>query len=176
MTKVKKFVASKKRPLLRRADVWIASIGVICFWGLVAIGDGQNESTTTADTEVEDVQPAEKSRRSESSTAKVDAISATEAFNAYRERVRSLDPDGAILASVELWEFDKDQKTIQIEVSTGWHYQPVAAREDAATSLWSLWAQHRSPNDPSKAYMRLVSASGREVGGYGPLKGIYIKE
>lgn len=110
--------------------------------------------------------------------AQVARASTGEAINIFREGIRSVDPTGALVTRVSLSEFDDEGKTVVIEVASGWHYQPKAAREDAATGFYTLWIASRSAAglQTDQAYMRIKSASGKEVGGWGPIKGIYIKD
>ena len=82
-----------------------------------------------------------------------------------------------LVARAELSEFDEDGKTIIITVTTNWHAQPKPIQEDAATGLYNLWVAARLASGGSSdemPFMRLANASGTEVIGYGPLKGIYI--
>lgn len=121
---------------------------------------------------------AQRKAAADRRTQQATAVSRGQALEIFRKSIREVDPSGSLVTSVNLWEFDDEGKTVEIHISSGWHYQPKAAREDAATGLYKLWLAARvgAGLDTENTYMRITSASGKEVGGYGPLKGIYIKD
>lgn len=101
------------------------------------------------------------------------------AVEVFMTQVREIDPSGSLITSAKLSPFDEEGKTVIITVATAWHSQPKATREDAATGIYTIWAASylsSGGNSDETPYMRLENASGTEVGGYGPLKGVYIKD
>ncbi|MGD1941903.1 MAG: hypothetical protein ACFB0G_11380 [Leptolyngbyaceae cyanobacterium] len=101
-----------------------------------------------------------------------------DALQAFKGEIQKIDPNGVYIADAKLSDFGGDGDLVIVTVAPAWHSQPKPSREDVATSLFKLWlvARQQSGGSTDDTYMRLENASGTEVGGYGPLKGIYIKD
>ena len=116
--------------------------------------------------EVEARQATERAERSQ----------AIEALKAYDAAVRSMDPEGNLFVDVR--GYDDELKTVVVEVSAGWHYQPEAARLQAATNLWRGWVAARDLEQADFARLRIEDSTGRKVGGSRALAGslIYVDD
>ncbi|MEM6836318.1 MAG: hypothetical protein AAF609_05635 [Cyanobacteria bacterium P01_C01_bin.120] len=103
---------------------------------------------------------------------------AVDTLEAYSTTIRSLDPDSALFVDISLDAADSDLNTLVVQVAPGWHYQPKAARLEAATNLWEGWATLRAPEEPDTARLRLEDSNGRQVGGSRVIAGsvVYVDD
>ncbi|MBD2111734.1 MULTISPECIES: hypothetical protein [Cyanophyceae] len=100
-------------------------------------------------------------------------------IDAFRSELSLIDPDGTVITGVAETEPPLDcPACIDIGVSTAFLSQNKAVRLELATHLWKGWAIASSPNDPDKARIRLVTQSGKKVGGSGMMGGsmVYVDD
>ncbi len=91
--------------------------------------------------------------------------------NKYLTTLRKMGVDESLVLSVAR---GLDDYEVRITVSISWHYFPYQVRLDAAQNLWNIWAAIRSPSDPDRARIELVSLNGNKVGGSRWLAGSLI--
>ena len=84
-----------------------------------------------------------------------------------KDYVRALQRAGVGSELVRSVQLDGEH-TLVITVGTVWHYQPRAARQEAAQSLWLLWANLDSPGDLDTARIKLVETKVCKRGGREP--------
>jgi len=74
-----------------------------------------------------------------------------------------LDPDGRAIVEIKR----VTDQMIQVTMSDEWQAQSYEARLLAARRLWETWAKAYSPNQPDRAFLRLINTQGKRIGGSG---------
>ncbi|NER80358.1 MAG: hypothetical protein F6K42_12415 [Leptolyngbya sp. SIO1D8] len=120
----------------------------------------------------QEAQAAEQARQEEEAATK-SLTDPEEALAHFKKDIDRLDPNGRIVTDVRL---ANSTATVVVQVTSEWHSQPKQVRLDATEAMRQAWSLQRDPFGQTGAYLRLVSSSGEEVGGYLPLKGLFVVE
>lgn len=97
----------------------------------------------------------------------------------FEAELKRIDPRGQLVARVAPDRFMTDCDTcIDITVSSGFLGLNKATRLEVATQLWTIWVRYSGVTDADKARIRLVTQSGKKVGGSGMMGGsmIYVDD
>lgn len=97
----------------------------------------------------------------------------------FESELKRIDPSGQLVTRVAPDRFMTDCDTcIDITVASGFLGLNKATRLEVATQLWTIWVRYSDVTDVDKARIRLVTQSGRKVGGSGMMGGsmIYVDD
>ncbi|QQE64147.1 hypothetical protein GFS31_08260 [Leptolyngbya sp. BL0902] len=97
----------------------------------------------------------------------------------FAAELRRIDPSGQLVTRVAPDRFMTDCDTcIDITVSSGFLGLNKATRQEVATQLWTIWVRYSGVTDADKARIRLITQSGKKVGGSGMMGGsmIYVDD
>ncbi|NER79482.1 MAG: hypothetical protein F6K42_07845 [Leptolyngbya sp. SIO1D8] len=100
-------------------------------------------------------------------------INPNQALAHLEGKIGKLDPNKEMVTDIQL---APDTETVVVEVSPGWQQKPQTARLDVIDSIGKEWATLRDPSNDYVASLRMVSANGETVGGYAPLKGVFVED
>jgi len=93
----------------------------------------------------------------------------------FATELRRIDPNGMLVTRVAPDQFLTDCDTcIDITVSATFLSLNKATRLELATQLWTIWARYSRASRPDEARIRLVTQSGKRVGGSGMMGGSMI--